>query len=137
MNTKRVLIAGLLAGLVLNIGEAALHGVVIAEPTESALAALGHPVTGDPFKLTMLVLMTFGQGIVGMWLYAAIGGRARRHAALIVGNVLWFLSAAYAAIYLDAGFPGVFPANVVWWPVIWGWVEFPLAMLAGAAVYRD
>ncbi|MEO8098988.1 MAG: hypothetical protein ABI811_14900 [Acidobacteriota bacterium] len=136
MNTKRVLASGLLAGLVLNIGEAILHGVVIAEPTEAALQALGHPATGDPLRLTMLILMTFGQGIVGMWVYAAIRGRTKL-TAIIVGNIVWFLSAAYAAIYLDAGFAGVFPANVVWWPVIWGWVEFPLAMLAGAAVYRD
>jgi hypothetical protein len=80
--------------------------------------------------LTMLVLVTFAQGVTGIWLHAAT-----RIPAAILGLALWFLSAAYSATYFYAGFPGVLPDDVVWWPVAWEIVEYPLAMVAGAAVY--
>jgi hypothetical protein len=43
----------------------------------------------------------------------------------------------YAAGYLHAGFAGILPARVVWPPVAWELVEFPLATWAGAAIYKD
>ena len=43
----------------------------------------------------------------------------------------------YAALYLHAGFAGIFPAGLVWTPVAWELVEFPLAAVAGGAVYRE
>ena len=136
MNTRRVIAAGLIAGLVLNVGEAVLHGVVLAEPTAAALVRLGREATGSAPGLALLVAVTFAQGLVGMWLYA--GRRARGPStAAITGLELWVLSALYSAIYFHAGFPGVLPSDVVWWPVGWGLVEYPLAMVAGAAVYRE
>jgi len=50
---------------------------------------------------------------------------------------VWFFSAVYAALYLHSGFAGIFPPGVVWTPVAWELVEFPLAALAGAAVYEE
>ena len=35
-----------------------------------------------------------------------------------------------------AGFPTLLPADVVWWPVAWDLVEYPLAVFIGALVYR-
>ena len=136
MNTPRVVAGGLLAGLVLNIGEGVLHGVLLAAPTADAMQTLGKNATGGALGLTLLVLITFAQGLVGMWLYAAIAP-ARPLAAVTIGSALWLLSVAYSAIYLYAGFPGVFPDGVVWWPVAWGWAEYPLAMIAGASVYKE
>jgi hypothetical protein len=132
MNIKRVIAGGLVAGLVLNIGEAVLHGVLLGERTSAALTTLGRDATGTTLGLTLLVLATFAQGLTGMWLHAAT-----RSPAVVIGLALWFLSAAYSATYFYAGFPGVLPDDVVWWPVAWEIVEYPLAMLAGAAVYRE
>jgi hypothetical protein len=42
------------------------------------------------------------------------------------------LSAVYSAIYFGAGFPSVMPAGIVWWPVAWALVEYPLAIFVGA-----
>jgi len=136
MNTSRVIAGGLIAGLVLNIGEAILHGVVLADPTAAALVGLGKEAAGSALGLASLVAVTFAQGLVGMWLYA--GRRARGPAAAaITGLALWVLSALYSAIYFHAGFPGVLPNDVVWWPVAWGLIEYSLAMVAGAAMYRE
>jgi hypothetical protein len=130
MNRGRVIAGGLVAGLVLNIGEAILHGVLLGDRTAAALTTLGKDSTGSALGLTMLVLVTFAQGITGIWLHAAT-----KLSPVILGLALWFLSAAYSATYFYAGFPGVLPDDVVWWPVAWEIVEYPLAMLAGAAVY--
>jgi hypothetical protein len=137
MNLKRLIASGLLAGLVLNIAEAVLHGVLLAEPTATAMDALGKSAASGPMGLTLLVLVTFVQGLAGMWLYAAGRFHAQRFGAGAIGVVLWLLSVVYAAIYLYAGFPGVFPDGVVWWPAAYGLVEYPLAMIVGASVYRE
>jgi hypothetical protein len=139
MSLKRVVLGGLLAGLVLNIGEAVLHGVVLAPATADAMAALGRgAASSSAVGLTLLIGITFVQGIVGLWLYALLSARGvtRVRAAMVAGLALWILSAVYAAIYFGAGFPNVLPAAVVWWPVAWEFVEYPLAIFIGALVHR-
>jgi hypothetical protein len=138
MSLMRIVVAGLLAGLVLNIGEGVLHGVVLAAPTAEAMTALGRTGTGSPAGLAMLFAITFVQGIIGIWLYVllAMRGVTRGRAAIVAGLTLWVLSAVYAAVYFSAGFPGVMPAGVIWLPVVWGLVEFPLAIFVGALVCK-
>jgi hypothetical protein len=138
MSLMRIVLAGLLAGLVLNIGEGVLHGVVLAGPTAEAMTALGRTGVSSPAGLAMLFGITFAQGIIGVWLYAllAMRGVTRGRAAIVAGLALWVLSAVYAAVYFSAGFPGVMPANVIWLPVVWALVEFPLAIFVGALVCK-
>ncbi|MEO5926541.1 MAG: hypothetical protein ABIR70_22175 [Bryobacteraceae bacterium] len=131
MNTGRWIAAGLLVGLVLNIGEAVLHGVLLADQTAAAMTALGHDSAGTPLGLGLLVAVTFAQGLVGMWLFANT-----KLSALAIGAALWVLSGVYSATYFYAGFPGLIPDGVLWWPAAWEIIQYPLAMLAGAAVYR-
>jgi len=73
------------------------------------------------------------------WLYAAIRDRfgSRFTTAAAVGLAVWFLSSMYAAVYLHAGLPGIFPHDIVWVPVAWQLLEYPLAALAAAATYGD
>ena len=138
MSLQRVLLAGLLAGLVLNIGEAVLHGVVLAPATADAMTALGRDGASSAVGLALLIGMTFVQGIIGLWLYALLSARGvkRGRAAIVAGLALWVLSAVYAAIYLSAGLPNVMPSSVVWWPVAWEVVEYPLAIFVGALTLR-
>jgi hypothetical protein len=139
MSATRWILAGLLAGLVLNVGEAVLHGVVLADATVQAMAALGRGEQSSAAGLAMLIGITFVQGVIGIWLYGLLRakGRARGAAAIVAGLALWLLSAVYAAIYLGSGLPNLMPAAVVWWPVVWGAVEYPLAIFVGALAYRE
>lgn len=139
MSLKRVVLSGLLAGLVLNVGEGVLHGVVLAPATADAMTALGRDGVSSAAGLTMLLGITFVQGVVGLWLVALLLGRGvtRGRAAVVAGLALWVLSAVYSAIYFSAGFPNVMPSAVLWWPVVWEIVEFPLAIFVGALTYRD
>jgi hypothetical protein len=135
----RVVGGGLLAGLIMNVGEAILHGALLARAGTEAYLALGRTVPGHPVYLPSLVALTFAQAVAAVWLYAAIRPRygPGPGTALRAGLTVWFFSGVYAALYLHSGFPGIFPANVVWPPVAWELVEFPLATLAGAAAHKE
>ena len=133
----RLLIAGLVVGLAMNIGEAVLHGRILAEATRAAYAALKLTAAEDPMNLVWLIALTFVQGMLMAWLYSVTRARfgSRFQTAACVGLVTWVLSSAYAAVYLHSGFPGILPRNLVWLPVAWQLFEYPLATLAGAATY--
>jgi len=139
IRVRRLLIAGLVAGLILNIGEAALHAGVLGEATTAAYAALNRTVVPDAMNLVLLIALTFAQGVLMAWLYAVTRARfgSRFTTAACVGLAAWFLSSVYAAIYLHAGLPGIFPQNIVWVPAAWQLLEYPLATLAAAATYGE
>ena len=136
MNTKSVVISGLVAGLVLNIGVGALLAGVIAEQSAAAMTALGKDIASSPTGMIWLVTITFLQGLIGMWLYATSTERGRGR-AIAIGLVLWLLSGVYSAIYFFAGYPGLLPNDVVWIPVAWELVQYPLAMVIGAMAYKE
>lgn len=135
----RLVIAGLVAGLILNIGEAALHAGILGGATTAAYAALNRTVVPDATNLVLLVALTFAQGVLMAWLYAVLRARfgSLFTTAAAAGLIAWFLSSVYAAVYLYAGLPGIFPPNIVWVPVAWQLLEYPLAALAAAATYGD
>ena len=43
MNWRRIILGGLVAGLVINVSEGALHGVVLKDAWSTAMQALGKP----------------------------------------------------------------------------------------------
>ena len=139
MKTGRIIATGLLAGLVLNVGEAALHGVLYADATAAAMKALGHEIVFSGTDTAQLVLITFVQGLVGMLLYVLVqpGWKAGMGTAIRVGILLWVLSGVYSAIYLRAGFAGLMPAGVVWGPVAWELLLYPVAIAAGAIAQKE
>lgn len=133
----RLLLAGLVVGLTMNAGEAALHGGILVEAAEATYAALNLTASADPMNLVSLIVLTFAQGMLMAWLYAVVRPffGTRPKTAVCVGLVGWLLSSVYAAVYLHSGFPGIFPHNLVWVPVAWQLIEYPLATLAGAVTY--
>jgi len=135
----RVIAAGLLAGLVLNVGEAVLHGVIFAAQTAETMKQLGHDIAGSGANTAQLVLITFVQGVLGMVLYSDLTARwgAGAGTAARVGLILWVLSAVYSAVYLGSGFAGLFPGSLVWGPVAYELVLYPVAMMAGRMALRD
>ena len=139
MNKGRLVLAGLLAGLILNIGEALLHGLIYAEATAGVMKSLGHEITGSGMDTAQLVGITFVQGLLGMLLYHAVRPRwkAGIWTAIRVGLIMWVLSAVYSGVYLNAGFAGLIPVNIAWGPVAWELFLYPLAIITGALSYRE
>jgi len=141
INTVRVLVGGLVAGLVMNVSEAILHAGVLGADGAKLLedwTRLGLPMDIRPSLLFWLVGITFVLGILAVWTYAAIRPRfgAGPKTALYAGLAVWAMSYLYAAVYIDAGIV-VWPPKLTWLPVAWGLVEIPVATLLGAWVYKE
>ncbi len=139
INGTRVLLGGLVAGLVMNVGEAALHGGLLGADAEALFTRYQVGVPGSPVPIVSLILMTFVLGIVSVWLYAAIRPRYGPGArtAIIAGLVVWALAHLWSGVYLGMGFLDLIPTKLAYLPVAWGLLEAPLGTLAGAWVYKE
>ena len=136
INFARVLIGGLVAGLVLNIGEWLLNGMVLAKEMKDFFAKCGFPEPGTNF-LIIAVSITFVLGIVLVLGYAAIRPRfgAGPKTAIIAALFAWFGIYLYQNLI---GFGlGIVPVKVLVIALAWGLVEYILAALAGAALYQE
>jgi hypothetical protein len=137
INWTRVVVGGLLAGLVMNVSEAALHGGALGADAEALFKS--YNVTPAPINLVALVVMTFVVGIAAVWLYAAIRPRfgPGPRTAICAGLAVWVFAHLWSGVYLGCGFPGLITPRLAWLPVVWGLVEAPLGTLAGAWLYRE
>ncbi len=139
INMGRVIGGGLLAGLVMNISEFLLHGVVLKSDGEQWMAdinAKGFNVSEE--LLVYLIGITFVVGVLAVYTYAAIRPRmgAGPKTAVCAGLLVWSLSYFYCGVVTYAAYQ-IFPAKMVWLPVAWGFVELPLATVIGAWLYKE
>src|SRR6266487_954480 len=70
INWNRVILGGLVAGVIINIFEYVLNGVVLAKDVQAAISALGRQETVG--ALTKFTVWGFLVGIFAVWLYAAM-----------------------------------------------------------------
>ncbi|MGI9334266.1 MAG: hypothetical protein ACR2RL_14045 [Gammaproteobacteria bacterium] len=136
INVRRVLLGGLLAGLVLNIGEYVLNEVVLAEQwatfmAESEMAPFGVR------QMTLFAILTFLFGIVLIWIYAAIRPRfgPGPKTAVIAGLTMWAIG--WLLIGASLATTGAYPTGLTVVTIVWGLFEAPIAAVAGACVYRE
>ena len=136
VNLGRVILGGLLAGLVINISEFVLNIVVIGAQMEELLKARNLPPIGSS-AIATFVLLGFLLGIVTIWLYAAIRPRygAGPGSAIMAGLIVFFL----AYLYPNAGLTvtGFMTASMMLTVDAWGLVELLVAAVAGAWLYRE
>jgi len=139
MNLPRVLLGGLLAGLIMNVGEAALHAGVLGDKTGVLYQNLNVPAPTPGIHLAILIAATFLLGITGVWLYAAIRPRfgAGPRTALLAAIALWVMAHLWSGVYLGSGYPGIIPLHLAWLPVGWGFIEAIVAVFAGAWLYKE
>jgi hypothetical protein len=136
LNLGRVILGGLVAGLVINISEAILNTVVIGAQMDTLLKARNMPALGNS-AIAAFVFLGFLLGIVTMWLYAAIRPRygAGPGAAVMAALIVFFL----AYIYPTAGLVimGFMSSGLMLVIVGWGLIEIVIASVAGAWLYQE
>jgi hypothetical protein len=136
INSGRVILGGLLAGLVVNIGESILNLVVIGADMEATLKARNlPPVEGG--AIGAFVVLAFALGIVTVWLYAAIRPRfgSGPLTAVVAGVTVWLIAYLYPST-ADL-IMGMYPGGLVATALVWGLVEIVLAAVAGAWLYQE
>jgi hypothetical protein len=135
INWSRVILGGLVAGVIINIFEFILNGVVLAKDMEAAISALGRKVGGG--QLAMFVVWGFLVGIFAIWLYAAIRPRygAGWKTALHAGSAVWGLGYLLSSVTPLA--LNLFPARLMVVGLTVGLIEVVVATLAGAWLYHE
>ncbi len=137
INWGKVLVGGLVAGVVLNAVDFVLYGVVLMADMSAAMQALGKPATMSGATQAYYVGFDFVVGIYLVWLYAAIRPRfgAGVKTAIIAGVAGWFSGALMYAL-ADAPM-GLMPMKLYVTPVAAGLVYVPIATVAGAWLYKE
>ena len=136
INIGRVVLGGLLAGVIVNVGETILNVAVAGPAMEEALAARNLPPVGGS-AIGGFVLITFLVGIMTVWLYAAIRPRfgPGPGTAVIAALVVWFFAYLHQSVAM--ALMGILPAKVTALGTVWGLVEIVVASIAGAWIYVE
>jgi hypothetical protein len=136
INITRVLLGGLLAGLVICFGEFILGWVILGGQWAEVLAEAGMGEFGGGQEASFLIVAIL-YGIALIWIYAAIrprfgpGPKTAVVAGLTLWVVAWLLVCAYVIVI------GVFPTGLLIAAIVWGLFEFPIAAVAGASLYQE
>jgi len=137
INVGRVLLGGLLAGVVLNIGEFLLNGVILAKEMEADFSRLNLPTQmGASFYVTVTVV-TFILGIAIVYLYAAIRPRFGPgvKTAICAGLIAWFFVYVYVGVIYSG--LGIVSTSLTVKGIIWGLFEYAIGAVAGAWLYKE
>ena len=136
INITRVLLGGLLAGLVIGVGEYILSELVLDGQLAEVLAEAGTGELGGG-QIVALAIVALLYGIALIWIYAAIrprfgpGPKTAVVAGLTMWVVAWLLVSAYMIVI------GVYPAGLMIAATVWGLFELLIAAVAGAWLYQE
>lgn len=136
INFPRVLLGGLVAGLVMNIGEFLLNDVVLGQQMKDFMARLRLPDPGSSF-LAVAVILTFIMGVVIVWVYAAMRPRLGPgpKTAICAGVIAWLFACMYCGII--NGMILQVPRNMMILGLSWCFIEYIVAAVAGAWLYKE
>ena len=135
INLARVFLGGLLAGLILNIFEYVLNGVVFASQWNDFEKMLGRQMR--PGAIPFFVVASFVMGIGVVWLYAAARPRLGPGAktAALTGLAFWLF--AYAIPAADGVMASLQPGRLTATVTLILLVGTILASLCGAWLYKE
>lgn len=135
INTKSVLLSGLVAGMAIIISAMAMVPVV-GDEMDRVLADRGLPPL-RPLAMAYFAMVSLIVGIFLVWLYAV----AKTHfgpgkkTALIVSFTVWFL--AYFLSNVSKVVYGFLPIRLTVIGTAWGLAEVVLGGLIGSYLYRE
>jgi predicted permease len=137
VNWQRVILGGLLAGVIIDASEWVTNGVVFASDWANVMKNLNSSSNFSVQQIAALNVWGFLTGIAMIWLYAAIRPRFGEgpKTAVLAGAAMWFMNYG-----LGGSFPVVthlFPLGLAAVTTLMGLVEVVVAGLAGAWVYRE
>jgi hypothetical protein len=139
INVKRVILGGLVAGIVFVVAEMVIEGIagfLGFSERDMALEASGSlTLSGARYHIVNVVYL-FVFFIFAMFVYAAVRPRlgAGPKTAFITAMGFWFLLLMLGVNFLNMN---VFPVNLVVASLVFNLLEIPPAMLSGAAMYKE
>jgi hypothetical protein len=136
MNYARIVLGGLVAGLVLNVGEFILNEVLLKEQMQEMFRRFNITPPSGSF-IAVAVILTFALGVLLVMLYAMIRPRygPGPKTAICAALVVWFVVGFYMNILYGVLFS--MSTSLIVIGMVWCLVEYCLAALAGAWVYKE
>ena len=139
INWARVILGGLLAGVVINVAEG-IQGMIFKEEWAAAMAAMGVDMKAmeeNVAVMTTFLVFGFVIGLFAVWFYAAIRPRygPGPKTAACAGIAVWFLG--YLMCLIGPAMMGLFPLRLVLISSGVALVEYILATELGAWLYKE
>jgi hypothetical protein len=136
INMQKVIIGGLIAGVVLNVVDTVVYGVVLKNQIAAAMAALNKPAMSNA-QIPWFVFLDFVCGIFLVWLYAAIRPRfgAGPATAVKAGLIGWFAIGLINALFM--WHLAIYPHGFTITTLVIYLIEAPLAVVVGAKFYTE
>jgi|HubBroStandDraft_4_1064222.scaffolds.fasta_scaffold355044_2 hypothetical protein len=137
INLGRVVLGGIVAGIVINIFEGVLNGVVLANQWATVMTGLGKSGTMSIKQIVAFNVWGLVTGILMVWLYASMRPRlgAGPKTAICAGLMIW--ATAYVLGSAAPVFLHLFPVGLVMTGLAVGLVETMVAGVAGAYFYKE
>jgi hypothetical protein len=138
MNVPRIILGGVVAGILCFIGDGVVHGILLRDRWVQVMANLGRKAMEEqPSHMVYYAAYDLAKALVGVWLYAAIRPRfgAGPRTAVIAALATWVLVIPIALLGL---IPSAFFGRrfAVLWSID-GLVVMVIAIVIGAWLYRE
>ena len=136
INVGRVLLGGLVAGLVISIDNFLINRVLLRDAMNAEFSRLHVAEPGNDF-IVKAVVMTFILGIAIVYLYAAIRPRfgAGVKTAICAGLIAWFFVFLYTRVLL--GMVLGMPMDLIVKGTALGLIVYVIGAIAGAWLYKE
>jgi hypothetical protein len=136
INWNRVILGGLLAGLVINICEYVENGLILGDQWTRAIVRLQRPAMGADSTAAFL-LWGFLVGIYALWLYAVLRPRLGPgpKTAAFAGIAVWVLASLLGSIPPVA--MHLFPYHLSGIGIVVSLVENVVGTILGAWLYKE
>jgi hypothetical protein len=139
INVGRVIIGGIIAGIICFLGDGIVHGVLLRQRWAAIMTALGKGGGGDVGSQhpVYFVIYDLLKGFIAVWIYAAMRPQLGPgpKTAIVAAIVVWLLVIPVPTL-------GLLPMEffsakfaVIW--SLYGLVPIVVGTLAGCALYRD
>ena len=132
----RVVIGGIVAGIVIDVIEFVLNGIVLANQWLGVMSSIHRPPLGSN-EIIAFNILGLVQGLAAVWTYAAIrprfgaGPKTAVYAAVLTWVTAYLVADALPTIM------GVLPVALAVKLAGVGLVEIIVATVAGAYVYKE
>ena len=139
INTNKVLIGGLVAGVVINVIDFALNTFILGARMKAETDAFKPGLSDQMMQgnaVVSYVIMDLALGFALIWTYAAIRSRfgPGLRTASFAAVLFWLLALIFTAGYRQMG---IMSAGLWWTFAFAGLINFLLAAWAGAKIYSE
>jgi hypothetical protein len=136
IDTGRVILGGIVAGIICDIFEYVLNGIVLRDQWNTISTTHSLPMIGMN-EIVIFNILGLVTGIAAVWAYAAIRPRfgAGPMTAVYAALLIWVVGYVIPNVFQTVS--GLVPRNMMLTITVVGLVEIIVATLAGAYIYKE